>query len=88
MQREFSVLPYNLVVIDKDLQKCLVDYFDDDNVGILKNPTYKTFEDIDQHVEIKNLMDSIYYLPNLHKLSNNEIIYLAEYLKRCIKFSK
>ena len=39
-----SCLPYNIVYIDGQLQQSYIDYFDKNNICIIKNPTYKTFQ--------------------------------------------
>ena len=50
-----------------------------------KNPTYKTF--IKSNKDIKLFLDKIFYLPNLHKLKDSEIILLSKYIKKYINLN-
>lgn len=77
-----SCLPYNAVCIDEKCQKLCIDYFDKNNVCIIKNPTYKTFEHAT--IEVKTFLDNIFYLPCVYNLTNNEIIKISKMLIRAI----
>ena len=74
-----STLPYNPILIPSEYHHNFINNFNSLSISVLKNPTYKCFENSPQH--IKYLIDNIIYLPNLHKLSEKEIILLGNYLK-------
>lgn len=76
---EDSCLPYNPIYIHKNEQSNFIKYFEKNNICILKNPTYKTF---DGNSDIQLFLDNIIYLPCLYNLKNNEIINLTNMLKQ------
>lgn len=74
-----SCLPYNPIYIDNDKQTDFIKYFEINNICILKNPTYKTFNNDNKSTQL--FLDNIIYLPCLHNLNEEEIINLTKYLK-------
>ena len=74
-----SCLPYNIVYIDGQLQQSYIDYFDKNNICIIKNPTYKTFEHANK--EVKTFLDNIFYLPCVYNLTKQEIVKLSKKFK-------
>ena len=73
-----SCLPYNVIYIDEAQHKKFIDYFDKNNICIIKNPTYKTFDHADK--KINTFLNNIFYLPCVYNLTDDEILKITQHL--------
>ena len=74
-----SCLPYTAILVKEDMKEFIIDQFNQKNICVLKNPTYKSFKNTEKI--INNLLENIIYLPCLYNLNNWEIIQLSKNVK-------